>query len=92
MFELRLSQELDEGPGEIPDPVRIPLTVEAHSPACTYLHPTECPDRLEGWKLRHAKKMLWVVVWHNQAVACCLKRKWARELIAELKVRWVHES
>lgn len=90
MFELKLSQTLDEGPGEIPDPSRVPLTVEAHSPGT---HLTDCPDRLEGWRRRgNLGKMLWVVVWHNKPVAVCFKREWARELIAELKVRYVMES
>ena len=90
MFELKLAQVLDEGPREIPDPVRMPMTVEAHSPGRTI---SECPDRIEGWRRRgHLGKMLWVVVWHNEPVACCLKREWAREFIRELKVRHVMES
>lgn len=89
MFELKLSQDLDEGPGVIPDASRVPFSIEQHSPGKTL---QECLDRIEGWRLRHSRKMRWVVVWHNEPVACCFKRQWARDLIAELKVRYVMES
>jgi hypothetical protein len=94
VFELSLRQELDPGPKIIPDPARSPMTVEPHS------HDNK--DRLEGWRLntwyndhahdRYPKQLYWVVVIRDKPVAISFKRQWARELIRDLKVAWVHDQ
>ena len=78
-------QGLDRGPNLIPDSSRMPISVERHS------HDGE--DRLEGWRIvGYGNRMFWVVRWRSRAVAVCLKRQWAREIIRDLKVAWIHEQ
>ncbi len=92
-MEFSLTQNLDEltVPDEIPDPARMPMSVEVHTHACSTKSYLTQMDRLEGWKRLGQRRMFWLVVWRDVDTAVFFKREWAREFIRELKVAWIHE-
>ena len=69
----------------IPCGIRPCVTCEPHS--------RDMQDRLEGWYLpRFGHRLFWIIFIGNEPMVIAFKRQWAREMIRDLKVSWVHEQ